>query len=446
MAADARLDAALSRLGRYHPRRIDLSLDRINLLLRRLGRPERRLPPVVHVAGTNGKGSTIAILRAMLNAHGLTTHTYTSPHLVRFNERFLVADRQIEDEPLLEALAACEEACAELQATVFELTTAAAFLLFSEKSADYALIETGLGGRLDATNVVTQPALTIITPVSIDHQAYLGDTIEKIAAEKAGIIKSKVPCVLSQQRNVVREVIQKKARGMDAPLIDEGVCWWSRPVAEGMVYRDAMHHFSLPAPNLVGKHQIVNAGTAVASLVSLLGSRANAECIAMGLGRIAWPGRLQRLPEGLPGTNGSEHWELWLDGAHNEGGAEALVDYMREWGDKPTYTIMGMLRSKQAAEVIRLIGQHTTELITVPVPGGHACFSPEELRDMAAAVGTIARPMPDVTEAISHLSEDRQPGRIIICGSLYLIGAILEKHEAATRARPVRRISSQAKG
>ncbi|MGE5145349.1 MAG: bifunctional folylpolyglutamate synthase/dihydrofolate synthase, partial [Candidatus Eiseniibacteriota bacterium] len=327
---------------------MDLSLARIERLLETLGHPERRLPPVVHVAGTNGKGSTVAFMRAALEAAGFTAHVYTSPHLVRFNERIVVAGETIDDATLADILAACEAANAGAPITFFEITTVAAFVAFAGRHADYALIEVGLGGRLDATNLVPHPTLTAIAPVSLDHQGYLGNTLEEIAGEKAGILKPGVVGAIGPQPAEAAETIARRAEAVGAPLYRCGMDWRVERAGDRLHYLGATGAFDLPLPNLAGAHQVDNAGLALACLELLGTVRLDGEAVRRGLTEARWPARLQRLVRGpiveaLPAAT-----ELWLDGGHNPAAGEALAHMAETWRDKPLGLVVGMLDSKDS--------------------------------------------------------------------------------------------------
>ncbi|TCS61638.1 bifunctional folylpolyglutamate synthase/dihydrofolate synthase [Varunaivibrio sulfuroxidans] len=450
----------LKRLHMLHPKVIDLSLGRIETLLARLGHPERSLPPVIHVAGTNAKGSIIAYLRAMLEAAGKRVHVYTSPHLVRFNERIRVAGREISDADLIAVLEECERVNAGDPITFFEITTAAAFLAFSRTPADVVLLETGLGGRLDATNVIDKPALTVITPVSEDHQQYLGDDIQDIAGEKAAIMKPGVPCVLCAQTRNVQRLMQERARDIDAPLYGEALDWdvvlqGRARAPEGFAFRrlgpagnrgDGVSEKRIfPMPGLVGGHQVKNAGAAVAAIQVLngldLGFDVPDSAIAMGLKTVSWPGRMQPLKNGplfdlLPddgegdgadeaGQDGG--WELWLDGGHNPSAAKAIAAQARAWRDKPLYLVFAMLRSKKPLDFLKPLEGRVELLRAVAIPGEDASLSAEEAAAAAAGWRMDAAPAADVAQAIRDIvANGSRPGRILIAGSLYLAGHVLK--------------------
>jgi dihydrofolate synthase/folylpolyglutamate synthase len=425
-AADRLSDTLLARLHSLHPKRIDLSLDRVERLLADLGHPQDRLPPVVHVAGTNGKGSTIAFLRAIVEAHGLTTHVYTSPHLVSFHERIVVAGRAIDERALAAVLAECETANAGRPVTLFEITTAAALLAFARVPADVTLLETGLGGRLDATNVVARPALTLLTPIGLDHQAFLGETIDAIAGEKAGIIKAGVPCLSAAQPAEASAVIRGRARALAAPLFSEGDDWSVVPTDDGFVYRSGDRERSLPPPALAGQFQLTNAGLAIAATTRLLTDRLDDEAVRAGVGAARWPGRMHHLRAGRLVHILPAGWELWLDGAHNPAAADAIITDMRRWRDRPLHLVFGMLRSKAAAGFLSRVGPLVGRCLTVAIPGESASLTAAEAAAAAHGVGLAAEPCGDMETALERLAvEERGSARVVICGSLYLVGAAL---------------------
>jgi dihydrofolate synthase/folylpolyglutamate synthase len=429
-------DALIARFLALHPKTIDLSLGRIERVLGRLGGPQRRLPPTIHVAGTNGKGSTIAFMRAILESAGLAVHVYTSPHLVRFHERIrlgrLGGGTYVEEERLVEALRRCEAANAGAPITVFEITTAAAFLLFAETPADVLLLEVGLGGRLDATNVIDQPAAAVVTPIGFDHAEYLGDTIRKIAAEKAGIFKRGCPAVVAPQDYAEADAVLRDAAesiGVGPALI--GTQDFSVHEEGGrLVYQDEDGLLDLPRPRLVGRHQFTNAGTAIAALRAAGFGSFETAAFEAGLTRVDWPGRLQRLTKGrLPGL-APAGCELWLDGGHNFDGGRALSAAMAdlsERGDAPLVLIAGMLGTKDSEGFFRNFLGLAREVAAVPISGQIAARPPEEVAAIAARVGLTSVVRPSVEAALASLHDyvwDRPP-RVLICGSLYLAGEVL---------------------
>lgn len=415
----------LARLKQLHPRLIDLSLDRVFRLLERLGNPQDRLPPVVHVAGTNGKGSTVAFLKALLAAYGRTAHVYTSPHLVRFNERIAVAGQEIDDQALALLLARCEAANDGQPITFFEITTVAAFLAFAEMPADFTLLETGLGGRLDATNVITRPAATVITPISIDHSSYLGDTLSSIAHEKAGILKSGVVGVIAAQEPDAMQVIAARAAAVGAPLISEDDDWTVSVSEGGMIWRNGGRTWDLPAPALQGRHQLQNAGTAIAALTQLPGIRLDASSVAAGIGSAVWPARLQRLARGPLARLLPPDWELWLDGGHNPGAATVLAEQLREWRDRPCYAVIGMLQTKDADGFIAPLAPLLSAIAAVAIPDEAASFETPALAALLRCRHADVIESNSVEEGLVTLVNRRGPARVVICGSLYLAGQVL---------------------
>jgi dihydrofolate synthase / folylpolyglutamate synthase len=419
----------LARLHGLHPKVIDLSLERIERLLERLGNPERRLAPVVHIAGTNGKGSTLAMLDAMLQAVGRRVQRYVSPHLVRFNERILVDGRPIAEAELADVLDVCERVNAGAPITFFEITTAAAFLAFARHPADVVLLETGLGGRLDATNVIERPRLTALSPISLDHQAFLGERLEQIAFEKAGILKSGVPCVMGPQPPAALTVIEERADTVGAPLQVHGRDWHARQEGNRLLVRIGDAAFDLPLPALVGRYQIDNAGLAVACALALGDLAPDGQALAEGLRTVEWPGRLQRLRRGplvalLPAA-----CELWLDGGHNPAAGEALAASLNRDDPRPLHLVVGMLNTKDEAGFLRALSTLARSVHTVPVPDETASRDPIEAAAEAMRLGipaTPARDLPDALRAIA--AAEPGPARVLICGSLYLAGHVLREN------------------
>ena len=418
-------DQVLERLSRLHPKLIDLSLGRIERLLKALGNPHEKLPPVIHVAGTNGKGSTIATLRACLEAGGYRVHAFTSPHLVRFHERIRLAGRLIEENALVTLLEECERANGGEPITFFEITNAAAFLAFARVPADVVLLEVGLGGRLDSTNVVHRPAVTAITPISLDHQALLGDTIAQIAGEKAGILKPGVPAVVGPQPEEAEAVIEACAIELETPLSRWQHEWRCDAADDGMRFAGERWQLDLPKPSLAGAHQIANAGAAIACLQHLRDLRVSAEAIAAGLRQIEWPARLQRLTRGQLVEMMPAGWELWLDGGHNPGAGAVLAQFVPGWRDRPLYLVVGMLNTKDSAGFLRPLAPHAKALAAVTIPGEQNPLPAEAIAEAARSVGLPATTAPSVEAALRDISSNSPAGRMLICGSLHFAGTVL---------------------
>ena len=421
-------DRVLERLGRLHPKLIDLSLGRIERLLAAFDNPHEKLPPVIHVAGTNGKGSTIATMRACLEAGGYRVHVYISPHLVRFHERIRLAGELIKEEALIALLEECERANGGKPITFFEITNAAAFLAFARVSADVVLLEVGLGGRLDSTNVVRSPAVTAITPISLDHQTFLGDTLAKIAAEKAGILKPGVPVVIGPQPEEAETVIEARAVGLGAPLSRWQREWDCAAAGTGMRFAGQRWWLDLPLPSLVGEHQIANAGTALACLEQLRDFPLAPEALAGGLRRIEWPARLQRLGRGPLVKMMPPGWELWLDGGHNPGAGAVLAEFVAGWRDRPLYLVVGMLNTKDAAGFLSPLASHAEALYGVTIRGEENPLSAAAIVAAARSVGLTATTAPSVEAALTDLLKGSPSGRVLICGSLHFAGTVLREN------------------
>jgi dihydrofolate synthase/folylpolyglutamate synthase len=424
-------DDYLQRFLALHPKSIDLTLDRIARLLAALGHPERKMPPVIHVAGTNGKGSTVAYLRAMLEAAGSKVHAYTSPHLVRFHERIRLAGELISEDELADILRECEAANAGAAITFFEATTAAAFVAFARHKADVVLLEVGLGGIGDATNLFDAPAVTAITPIGIDHTQFLGTTLAEIALNKAGIIKRGRPVVVGRQREEAAAVIHRMARQKNAPLMRFGREWDWAPTASGFLWQSDARSIELPAPALLGVHQFDNAATAIAVLDRLENFTVGDDAIATGLRNVQWPARLQRLTQGPLLQLLQPNDELWLDGGHNEDCGLALAAQAEAWhgqDKKRLALVFGMLTSKDAQGFLRPLAPHSKRARAIAIPG-HASFSAAEATERAQAVGLPCTPADGVAAAIADLrASTDKPLRVLICGSLYLAGTVLAEN------------------
>jgi dihydrofolate synthase/folylpolyglutamate synthase len=395
-----------------------------------LGNPEKSLPCVVHVAGTNGKGSFVAFLRAICEAAGYVVHSYTSPHLVRFAERISVAGRLLDDQELVSVLEDCETANDGQSITFFEVTTAAAYLAFSRTKADVTLIETGLGGRFDATNVFERPALTAITPVSMDHMGFLGDTLEAIAFEKAGILKKDTRAIIAPQRESALRVIQDQADRAGASLSLFGSDWQADTTPDGITLRDGNDTLLLPPPSLFGPHQTVNAGLAAMCARRLPDLPVSAAALAQGLQTATWPGRLQRLVTGPLAALLKPDWELWLDGGHNAAAAEMLALVASGWDDRPLHLIYGALSARDPRDFLAPLAPHARYLHGVAIPGEETTLGADAGVDAARSVGLESSTASSVAEALTSIGKmTDSPSRILICGSLYLAGAVLAQNE-----------------
>ncbi|MDP4891876.1 MAG: bifunctional folylpolyglutamate synthase/dihydrofolate synthase [Cypionkella sp.] len=417
-------DAVLERMMTLHPKIIDLTMQRVERLLAALGHPERALPPVIHIAGTNGKGSTHAMIRAGLEAGGSLVHAYTSPHLARFHERIRLAGELISEEALTALLDECVKANGPDEITFFEITTCAAFLAFARVKADYTLLEVGLGGRLDATNVVDHPILTVITPVSIDHQQYLGDTLPEIAGEKAGIIKRLVPVVVGPQEPEGMDVIEARALRLGAPVLAYGQQWSVSEERGRLIYQDENGLLDLPLPNLPGPFQIFNAGAAIAALRALGKDQAACEAAVTSA---FWPARMQRLRFG-PLVEAAPEVELWLDGGHNPAGGAAVADTLARMPARETHLICGMLNTKDVRGYMRPLAPHVTRLHAVSIPGEKNTLPAEATCEAATAVGIKAVTAASVAAALAQIVADCPTARVLICGSLYLAGGVLREN------------------
>lgn len=417
-------DAILERMMALHPKVIDLTLERVWRLLAALDHPERRLPPVIHIAGTNGKGSTQAMIRAGLEAAGERVHAYTSPHLARFHERIRIAGALISEPDLAALLDRCYAANGGESITYFEITTVAALLAFSETPADHTLLEVGLGGRLDATNVIEKPALTIITPISIDHVQFLGETLEEIAGEKAGIIKPGVPVVVGPQPETALEVIEARAARLGAPVLAHGQHWQVWQERDRLVFQDETGLLDLPRPALIGRHQIDNAGAAIAALRVL--GHDEAAC-AGAMENVSWPARMQRLRIG-PLVARAPQAELWLDGGHNPAAGEMLATALDALPPRPTHLICGMLATKDVAGFLRPLAARAASLTAVSIPGEAATLPADETARIADNVGIKSAVAENLNAAIARITAREPAARMLICGSLYLAGQVLREN------------------
>ena len=433
-AKRAPLGELIARLSALHPKRVDLDLERMHRLLARLGNPEGKLPPVIHVAGTNGKGSTIAYLRAILEAAGLRVHAYTSPYLVRINECFRLGRAGggvlVGDDELRAALEHCEQANAGAPITIFEIETAAAFCLFAQHLADVVLLEVGLGGRLDATNVIDAPLASVIAPVSMDHSEFLGDTLPAIAGEKAGIIKRDVPVICAEQPPEAMAAIEQQAKRLRAPLHSAGQQWHVNVERGRLVYQDDRGLMDLAAPKLFGRHQFDNAGLAIASLRAQNAFRIEPAAFEAGIVNAEWPARMQRLASGALVEQGPQGCEVWLDGGHNaEGGrvAAAALGDLEERVSRPLVVIVGMMANKDASAFLANFAGLTRHIIAVRIPDRDNAMPPDRLADAARALGMRVEILGSVEAALHSLARlaYEVPPRILITGSLYLAGHVL---------------------
>lgn len=430
-------DIILERLTKLHPKLIDLSLERMHRLLAALGHPERTLPPTFHIAGTNGKGSVSAYLRACLEAGGYGVHSYTSPHLVRFHERIRIAGHpksaEIGETELSALLDECERVNAGAPITFFEITTCVALLAYTRHPADALVLEVGMGGLYDTTNVVERPAVAIITPVDLDHQTFLGDTIAQIAGEKAGILKPGVPAVIGLQSDEGRAVIEARAQKIGAPLFIAGQDFSAHEEQGHLVYQDEHGLLDLPLPKLLGHHQIDNAGIAICALRQARMLPLDTDAIGHGLRNVEWPARMQRLTRGPLVARLPAHAELWLDGGHNPQAGRAVAHLMADFAQSapsPLMMIVGMKDTKDARGFFEPFKGLAAHVETVAIPNDPACLSPETLADAAKAAGLDAIPASSVDEALTRVlaRTSGKPPRILICGSLYLAGAILAEN------------------
>ena len=427
-------DALINKLSEIHPKGFDLSLGRISLLLEKLGNPQDKLPPVIHVAGTNGKGSTLAFTRAILEAQGYKVHVHTSPHLVNWHERYRLAGTLVSDDVLADAIQRVADANNDEPITVFELLSAVMFVLFSEHEADFALVEVGLGGRFDATNVILKPIVCAIAPVALDHQAYLGDTISKIAYEKAGIIKQGVPVAIAIQQDEACETIEEVARKNNSPMQIAGQDFDFYRDSTGFIFQDEDGLLDLPLPKLSGQHQMANAALAIAT-IRLGGIEVSPEAFAQGMLNVTWPGRLEKLPNGKITKQLSSHCDIWIDGGHNPSAGEAIAtELLRQniGSDRKTLLICGMINTKEPYGYFKPFEALDAEVFTIPVAMSEAGMSPEDLSRVAIKAGletqSFACLKDAITEAANRLNKENDM-RILFCGSLYMVGEVLALNE-----------------
>jgi len=427
-------DALINRLSEIHPKGFDLSLDRILYLLEKLGNPQEKLPPVMHVAGTNGKGSTLAFARAILEAQGYKVHVHTSPHLVNWHERYRLAGKLVSDDQLVDAIERVAEVNENRPITVFELLCAVMFVLFSEHEADFALVEVGLGGRFDATNVMTSPRVCAIAPVGLDHQAYLGDTIAKIAFEKAGIIKPKIPVVVGLQDEDARETIEKVAAKNFAPVMFAAQDFDFYPDATGFVYQDEDGLLDLPLPRLAGAHQLANAALAIAA-IRAGNIKVSPQAFEQGMKDVNWPGRLEKLPDGKITKQFPPAMDIWIDGGHNPSAGEAIAAELvrrNAQAKRKVLLICGMINTKEPLGYFRPFAKLDAEVIAVPVAMSEAGIKPETLARIATEAGlkaSVAASLHEGIELAISESAKRNDTMILFCGSLYMVGEVLAINE-----------------
>ncbi|KEQ03089.1 bifunctional folylpolyglutamate synthase/dihydrofolate synthase [Pseudorhizobium pelagicum] len=427
----------IDKLMALHPKGFDLSLDRIRRLLEVLGNPHEKLPPVIHIAGTNGKGSATAFCRALLEAAGLAVHVHTSPHLVAWHERYRIGVRNgrsaiVDDELFADALRRVAAANAGQTITVFEILTAVTFLLFSEQPADAVILEVGLGGRFDATNVVDKPAVSVVMPISLDHQPYLGDRVELIAAEKAGIMKRGCPVVIGRQEyDAALEVLSDTASRLSCPVAIYGQDYSGHEEFGRLIYEDEFGLADLPLPRLPGRHQIANAAAAIRA-VKAAGFALTDTMIEKAMSTVDWPGRLQRLSEGRLLALAPQGSEVWVDGGHNPGAGEVIAEAMAGFEERqarPLYLVIGMINTKDPIGYFRAFADIAEHVFTVPIRGTDAGLDPVVLAQAAFDAGLIAEPMGSVEEALVEIAQrhtsEEEPPRILIGGSLYLVGNVL---------------------
>lgn len=399
-------------------------LERINILMQRLGSPQLKLPPVIHIAGTNGKGSTTAFMRSILEAAGYKVHVYTSPHLVNFNERIVLAGNEISNDYLTQIMEECRIAAEDLTITFFEGTTAGAFLAFAKNNADILLLETGMGGRLDATNLVPNPVATVITPISMDHTEYLGPTISTIAREKAGIIKNGAPCIVASQTEEAHQVLEAEAEKLNVELVSFGYDWIVEKNNDGsMNFKDKNHELAnLPEPALKGDHQLINSGTAIATLLQLKNFNINRQHIESGLKNVKWPARMQQITNGNLLKHLPENSEIWVDGAHNEAGFQVLSCTLSDLPKMPTYVICGFSKGRQAENLLKHLIGKAKLVIGVLIHTEPGCQNPKIVAKQAETLGFKAASFESVEEALDFIgkSTGTEPARAVFCGSLYL--------------------------
>ncbi|MDJ0612030.1 MAG: folylpolyglutamate synthase/dihydrofolate synthase family protein [Rhizobiaceae bacterium] len=433
-----RTEALVEELLKNHPKGFDLSLGRITGLLEKLGNPHERIPPAIHVAGTNGKGSTIAFCRAILESAGYTVHVHTSPHLVNWGERYRLAGNLVDDNTLADAIERAAKANAGTPITVFEIMSAVMFILFSEHDADYSLVEVGLGGRADATNIIENPAICAIAPIGLDHQAYLGETIREIAFEKAGIIKHSTPVVVGPQQDEARDVIGEVAEKLQAPISFALQDFDYYRDATGFVYQDEDGLLDLPLPRLAGEHQLGNAALAI-SAIRKSGIEVSDEAFAKAMKHVVWPGRLEKLPAGEITTEIGTGADIWIDGGHNPDAGRVIATELKRQmvgDDQKLLMICGMINTKEPLGFFKPFSEMNTELVSIPVMMSDAGIEPENLAALAEEAGLQAQATDSLETAIEIARQkyESDPSlRILFCGSIYMLGEVLEKNGTPPR-------------
>jgi dihydrofolate synthase/folylpolyglutamate synthase len=428
----ARSDAILNRLLSLHPKIIDLSLERMERILAKLGSPETQVPAVIHVAGTNGKGSTVAYIKSILEQAGLKVHCYTSPHLVKFHERIYVAGETIAEDNLSALLEECEIANGNAPITFFEITTAAAFLAYARTPADYLILEVGLGGRLDATNVIPKSVLSVITTVDYDHQQYLGNTLTAIAHEKAGILKNGVPAIIGAQPDEARAEIERVAEKIGSPVFIANQDWQSFEQHGRLVFQDENGLLDLSLPHLKGRHQVDNAGNAIAAIRLLDDTRVFEAHIEQGLRSVVWPARMQKLGAGGLTNLIPKDAELWLDGGHNPAAGRVIARAFSDINDRfsrPLVLIWGMLNTKDAGSFIEPFAGLAQRVVTIAIPDEPNAVPADQLAEIARGRNLSAETASSLKKALGQASLTTPAPRILICGSLYLAGHVLRVHE-----------------
>ena len=417
------------KLQQLHPKKIDLSLNRINRLLFKLGNPEKKIKNIIHIAGTNGKGSVLAFLKSFIQSYGYSVNTYTSPHLINFNERITLNNKTISNKSLNKILNICEKKNENHPITFFEMTTVAAFIAFNQKPADFTILETGLGGRLDATNVVEKPIMTILNEISIDHTNYLGSSIKKIAYEKTGIIKKNSPVVIGFQKIEAKKIIKKISKKLNVKTYFYGEDWNIKKNKKGnkIVF---LNHLKknrkelFPLPNLEGNHQIINAGIALKAFQLIKNKKKlNKELISKGLRNVVWPGRLQKInfnKKLLKNKNINKKWEVWFDGGHNRSASQVLANTFKSWKRKKLYLIFGMLNSKNPKDFLNYFKKITNKLITVPVKSDSPYYSNKKLYEIAKLNEFNVETSQSILNALNKIILKEKVGRILICGSFYM--------------------------